>query len=285
VCRYLDAHPDVFLSKPKEPIFFEAEYERGLDYYWRRYYSDWSGEGAAGEGRTFHLFLPFVPSRIRESLPDAKLIAILRDPVTRAYSHWWHRFTRRAELLTFEDAIEQNLERIAAGIDFQGKRGAEMWRQGLINRGAGTRYATYVDCGLYADQLERYLQLFPREQIRVLLYDDLITKPGSLVHNLWDFLGLPLDARPGELPPQNVARTRMDGRLVLNLQRRFSGGRLARLIPGHIKGTLKCSLQGRKVAQPKMAPETRRRLREYYREPNQRLETLLARDLSAWRGE
>jgi hypothetical protein len=56
---YLSQHPDVCFSDPKEPIFFEAEYEKGLDHYWQKYFQAWSGERAIGEGRPWNLYLPF----------------------------------------------------------------------------------------------------------------------------------------------------------------------------------------------------------------------------------
>ena len=70
---------------------------------------------AVGEGRTWHLYLPFVAKRIRESLPDAKLLALLRDPVERVHSHWWHRYSRGQETLGFADAVAADRARIERG--------------------------------------------------------------------------------------------------------------------------------------------------------------------------
>ena len=77
----LKLHPDVFMSSPKEPFFFEYEYEKGLGFYSRTYFRGWNGQKRIGEARVSHLLLPFVPGRIRASRPEARLIAILRDPV------------------------------------------------------------------------------------------------------------------------------------------------------------------------------------------------------------
>jgi hypothetical protein len=62
---YMDQHPEVFFSTPKEPIFFEAEYERGLDFYWQKYFQGWNGECAVGEARVYNLYLPYVVDHIR----------------------------------------------------------------------------------------------------------------------------------------------------------------------------------------------------------------------------
>lgn len=84
---YLGRHPDVLVSQPKEPNFFDTEYGRGLGYYWDTYYGAWNGKTAAGEARAINLLLPFVAERIRDCTPDARLIVTLRDPADRAFSH------------------------------------------------------------------------------------------------------------------------------------------------------------------------------------------------------
>jgi hypothetical protein len=84
--EHLGQHPDVFFSTPKEPIFFEAEYEKGFDYYWDTYFAAWDGQAAIGEARHRNLFLPYVAPRVHAACPDARLIVIVRNPVDRAYS-------------------------------------------------------------------------------------------------------------------------------------------------------------------------------------------------------
>ncbi len=107
--RYMQRHPDVFMSSPKEPKFFEAEWDRGADYYWRRYFSGWGGEPVVGEARPANLFLPYVPERVHRLAPDAKLVVILRDPVQRAYSQWRLARLDGLDPAGFAEAIEDNL--------------------------------------------------------------------------------------------------------------------------------------------------------------------------------
>ena len=86
----LKRHPQIHLSTPKEPFFFEEEFDRGTEYYWRTYFADgWQGQPLVGEARNAHLFVPYVTRRIYETVPHARLIASLRNPVERAFSHWW----------------------------------------------------------------------------------------------------------------------------------------------------------------------------------------------------
>ena len=124
--QYLARHPDVLMSTPKEPVFFEAEYENGLAYYRDRYFKGWNGEPALGEARPANLLLSYVAPRIRESFPDAKLVAILRNPVDRAYSHWWVKYCDGIEKRAFVAAVEENLARIASGVRFEGQEGERL---------------------------------------------------------------------------------------------------------------------------------------------------------------
>jgi len=255
----LERHPDLRFSDPKEPIFFEAQFERGLPFYRDTYFRDWRGERLTGDARAHNLFLPFVPERIHALFPRAQLIAILRDPVDRAHSEWWHRYSRGRETRDFAAALEANVARIEAGITFEGERGARDWVRGLRNRrDTSTRFGLYLDCGYYARQLRRYLDLYPREQLRVVLYDDLVRDPAGLVRSLWTFLGLDPDAASPDTgrhnPAQATVRTPLAAHLV-NL-RRPAG--LGRLLPGPLRRRLQAYLRGQQAKRPAIDPPTER---------------------------
>ena len=283
LCHYLAQHPDVFIPEVKEPIFFDAEYERGLDYYWKKYFSRWSGQPAVGEGRVFNLYLPFVPPRIRESIPDARLIAVLRNPVERAYSHWWHRFSYRDENLPFHEAIRENLSRIARGILFEGGNGARLWRDGLVHPHAmATTHRVYLDAGLYARQIRRYLDLFPASQLKVMFYEDLVSDPRSFVRNVWSFLEVSNGPELADTEPLNAARTTRRSLLESLLGKVFGGRDLLGLAPGPLQGPLRWLFREKPMVRPPLDPVVRQTLVEYYREPNRELERLVGRDLSSW---
>lgn len=287
--HYVGQHQDVCLSQPKEPLFFESEYERGLTFYWERYFKEWSGQSAIGEARVYNLYLPYVPDRIRESLPHARLIAVLRDPVDRAYSHWWHRYTRRIERLSFEDAVADNLETLRAGPRFEGEAGAREWQRGLFKNMNGTRFRTYLDVGYYADQLGRYLERFPREQLEVLLYEDLVRDPAAMARELWSFLDVDPAVELRDPSPQNVANptlTRWHERALL---RAYKVSNLGALLPKSwklrarsVEATLRNWLDEDPVDRPPLAAETRRQLVDHFAAHNAALSTLLGRDLSHW---
>ncbi|MGH9464592.1 MAG: sulfotransferase domain-containing protein, partial [Thermoanaerobaculia bacterium] len=237
--HYLGQHAEVFFSEPKEPTFFEASWERGLEHYWRSYFAGWGGQPAVGEARAYNLFLPYVPDRIRQSVPDARLIAVLRHPVERAHSHWWHRFARAQERLPFVEALRRNRRELEQGRTFAGAAGPRQWRRGLDRNTSATRYGLYLELGLYAEQLERYLSLFPRSRIRVVFFEDLRRDPRAVTRELWGFLGLAADRPLVDPRPQNVApevqwsagelRVRRWARALLPLTRRLPGGLKARV--------------------------------------------------------
>lgn len=283
LAHYLGQHPDVFFSEPKEPIFFEAEYEKGLEYYWRTYYRAWHGESAIGEGRVWNLYLPFVPLRIRESVPEARLIALLRDPVERAYSHWWHRHSRGQEPLGFGAAVAADRARIERGEGFEGEEGARRWRAGLEGAGQSTSFRVLLDLGFYAEQLGRYLDLFPASRLHVILRGDVITDLPGVMRRLFAFLGVSEDAPLRDASPRNVraARVRSSGARRLLLATRSLG--LRHLVPRALRPRLRTGWLEHAGEQPPMPPGIRRALVEYYEPHTRRLERLLDRDLGAWR--
>lgn len=280
----LSQHPRVCFSEPKEPIFFEAEWERGLEHYRRKYFGGWRGEPAVGEGRTWNLYLPYVAPRIREAVPEARLVAVLRHPVDRAYSHWWHRYSRGIESLPFEEAVAEDRARISRGATFEGEEGERRWRAGLYRDSFTTRHRALLDLGFYADQLERYRALFPAERIRVILYDDLEADAEGTLRGLYAFLGVDPDVPGIDTSPQNVQRVRRRSPLARRLSFTARALGLRHLVPRRWRGTLRRGLLPERAARrPELLPETRRELAAWYAPHVARLEKLLGRDLASWR--
>lgn len=281
LAHYLGQHPDVFLSEPKEPVFFEAEYEKGLEHYWQKYFSGWQREGAVGEARSWNLYLPFVASRIREALPDARLIALLRDPVERAYSHWWHRYSRGQESLGFARAIAEDRARLERGEGFAGEEGARRWREGLYGGTHSTRYRVLLDLGFYAEQIERYRSLFPESQIKVVFYEDLSADLPGVMRDLFAFIGVDPEVRVSDAAPQNVHRDRVRSPTVRRLLFASRSLGLRRLVPRRLRSGLQAALE-RSEARPPLDHAFRRELVAYFEPHNQRLERLTGRDLPGW---
>lgn len=184
---YLGQHPDIFMSDPKEPFYFEAQYELGSRFYFNRYFRDWAGERIVGESRHRNLYLPYVPERIQAYNPDAKFVAILRNPVERAVSHWWHWYSRAQEELPLDAALKADEERILSGVALMHPVEIKNYSANLDPYGKGI-YRTYLDSGYYCEQLERYASRFGRDKLFVILYEDFVADPRGVLASLFAFL-------------------------------------------------------------------------------------------------
>lgn len=281
--RLLGQHPDVLLSDAKETRFFDIHYHLGLERYWHDHFGHWRGERAVGEATPIYLTLPFVVPRIRRDLPNAKLIAILRDPAERAYSEWWMLWVRGLERLPFEQAVRENLRQIERGETFEGAEGERRWLENhyAIRRGDRILYRDHIQPGYYADHLERYFALFSRRSVKVLLLEDLGRDPEGMVRDVWAFLGL---------DPNHPVRPAQDRNAALSptlapLMRVAQATGLARVVP-HLPEALRARIKrafsgvGKR---PPMDPAVRLELVEHYAPSLVRLERFLGRDLSTWR--
>lgn len=174
--HYLDEHPDVTMAFKKEVHFFDYFFFKGSDWYLSHF--PLRGEVAqTGEASPSYLFHPDVPKRVHAMFPDVKLIALLRNPVDRAYSHHQMQNRRGIDPLSFEEAIAEEPERLRdCNPD--------------IVRGNWRRYS-YVSRGIYVEQLAQWLELFPREQFLFIKSEDFFHEPRRLFDQVLRFLELP----------------------------------------------------------------------------------------------
>jgi hypothetical protein len=171
------------------------------------------GSFATGEGSPYYLFHPLAAERIAAALPGVKVVAMLRDPVERAYSHWVHETERGFEQLSFEDAIEAEPGRLAGE--------AERILADPTYRSFAHQHHAYAARGEYAPQLRAYLGRFPREQLLVQPMEGFFDDVDAGYRSVLRFLGLPersleryvrLNARP---------RAPMTGAVHAFLKKRF----------------------------------------------------------------
>ena len=186
---YLRWHSDITGPSFKEVSFFDRHYAKGER--WYRAHLPIKRRALVGEASPSYLFHPLAPERVKRTIPAARLIALLRDPVERAFSHYQHEVALGRESLSFEDAIDREDERMEGEVE-------RMLRDPAYFSYAWWNY-TYLSRGLYADQLERWYAVFPREQLLVLLTDELAADTPSTYRRVLDFLGAglhDLDAYP-----------------------------------------------------------------------------------------
>jgi len=193
----LTGHPQVMAASHKEPHFFDRNHRRGEDFY-RRLFPLRAHIRArerrlgglpvvTGEATTYYLAHPAVPGRVAAMLPDARLVAILRNPVDRAYSHYQLSVRGGWETRSFEEALAAEPERIAGE--------AQRLLDDPDFTGHSHRYHSYRTRGLYVEQLERWWAVFPSDRLLVLRSEDMFADPAAVYAELAAFLGLAPDDR------------------------------------------------------------------------------------------
>lgn len=179
--EYLAEHPDVGSASIKEVQYFSLNSHRPLDWY-RAHFPEQGIYRHVFESSPYYLFHPCCPERVRRVLPDVKLVVLLRDPVDRARSHHNHELSHGFERLGFAAALDREQSRLAG----EERRLCADPRY----RSFAHQHYSYVARGMYASQLERWLEFFPREQMLILPSEGLFADPAQTLHHLQDWLGL-----------------------------------------------------------------------------------------------
>jgi hypothetical protein len=177
---YLRWHPEITGPSFKEVSFFDRHYAKGER--WYRAHMPVRRRSLVGEASPSYLFHPLAPERVARMLPDARLIALLRNPVDRAFSHYQHEVALGREPLSFEAAVDREDERMQGELD-------RMLRDPSYFSLAWWNY-TYVARGRYAEQLERWFASFPREQLLVLFTEELSADTARTYRRVLGFLGV-----------------------------------------------------------------------------------------------
>jgi len=198
--HYLAQHPQILPSIYKEVHFFNNHYEKSVLWY-RAHFplrSQLADNCITGEASPAYLSNPIVPERIRQVCPRSKLIMILRNPTDRAISHYFHIKKQKPDCnLSIEDCLaREDAELLPLGRNKYLPKGA--WFFSLKYR------------GLYAKQLQRYLALFPREQMHIIISERMFDDPAKEVKKVLAFLGVEDAFLPQDLKPRNVSRFRKD---------------------------------------------------------------------------
>ena len=183
--NYLVQHPQVLAPLSKEIHYFDLQYQRGVRWYRSQFpYSHSLRRGSLSlDASPYYLVHPQVPHRAAQLLPEVKLIALLRNPIDRALSHYQHEVRGNREPFSFREALDREVERLAG----EEERLQSDPRYYSYNH---HRYS-YTRRGLYLEQLRRWEQHFPRSQMLVLQSERLFSDPASVMDSVHAFLGLP----------------------------------------------------------------------------------------------
>lgn len=130
----------------------------------------------------YYLAHPLAPRRAKETLPDAKLIVLLRDPVERAFSHYRHQLRSGREKYSFADALEIEQQRIGGEL--------ERLTEDPSYFSFNFMHYSYLERGLYSQQIERWFEAFERDRFLFLKFEDFFQDPGRELKSVFEFLGL-----------------------------------------------------------------------------------------------
>lgn len=171
----LAGHPDVFVPAMKEIHFFdnESKVSRGVEFY-QRFFRGAGLKRVILDITPNYMYAPEVPQRIKSMAPGVKLIFLVRNPVDRAYSHYWNSVRLQAVNSDFETALENN--------------------------------PVYIEKGMYYKHLSRFLKIFQAEDILILRSEDLFNKPRIFIEKLSKFMDLDYHAFKTFQKRENVAR-------------------------------------------------------------------------------
>ena len=275
----LSQHPEIYMSPRKEPWFSELTGQFGPWLgprdgqpvsTWSEYealFAGANGAKAIGEGSTLYLGAPEGPRRIRASIPDARLVCILRNPVDRAYSNF---------LEHLQEGREAEFD-FARAVALEGERLSRHWAPSWA----------YTGLGYYGEQLTRYFTEFPREQVLVLLYEDLARDRTGVYSRIFSFLGVHPGIIP-VLPPRiNENSGIPKNRVVHALLTHPNPVRhaLRSVLSSRQRRAVRSWLLHHTLMRPRLDPELRRELTERFRPDIEKTAELIDRDLSPWLAE
>ena len=252
----LNQHPEIYMPINKELNFYFKEklFNKGIKYYKSLFQP--KGQQVMGEASPGYMCHPLVPKRIFETNKDVKIICVLRNPVDRAYSQFWDNKRHLTETGSFENA-------------FSKYSNYQQYESGKIG---------YFTRGFYADYLERYYNLFPKENILLLKTEDLKNNFEESILICHEFLGLKnLSYKTTQIKSnESYTYNNIFYKLIFNYS--F----INRNIPYNIK---KFSFFGRtsKFSYPHLDKDIRKDLTSYFWKHNEKLEKLTNLNLSNWK--
>jgi len=278
---YLKQHPEIYMSPVKEPHYFSFDDETKLtkgpgdpinkaitDFnQYQALFDKVSCEKAIGEASTSYLYRPEAPIRIHALLPEAKLIAVLRNPIERAFSAYMHVVRDRRETSeNFLDALSREEERKAAGWE-------PIWH--------------FSSVGLYAEQLSRYFALFPKDQLQIYLYEELQENQTALVRKVFQFLEV-----DDSFIPESSMRYNVTGEQKSKIYHSITDWLFTqpnpirwfsrKVLPDIWRGNVASWMRQRNLKKHQIPQTERNILVEYFRKEIKELQSLINKDLSHW---
>ncbi|MEO9965627.1 MAG: sulfotransferase [Reichenbachiella sp.] len=249
----LSHHKDIYI--PKNEIFYfshDKNYKKGPKWYLSKIGQASECKKLVGEKTASYHYISKSAKRIFDYNPNMKLIWILRDPIKRSYSQFWHVQKHGGESRTFEKAIEDEVKGLTENI----------WNR-------------YIARSNYSDQIENYLKFFDKEQFHFMLFEDLVKSPLQETNKVLDFLGLKSMSQEEVVnEPRNVTFVSAYPKLL-----RAARSVFGRSLPFKI---IRKVLERRKPGYSKMSNKAKLILKPIFKEQIIRLQKLTGLNLNSW---
>lgn len=269
--QYLAQHSGIRTHAQREITYFinDDEFKRGYEKAFERYFSPQYTDQKTILGKSVGImYLPVAIERLYAHNASVQLVVCLRNPIQRAYSAFWYARRMGWEYLeSFDEALEADLDRFG-----------DDW----IKR----RNCSYLERSRYAEHLKKIYQIFPGEQVQVLLTEDMKADAHGVCNQIFAKAGLPaLDRMDVERKHNAVANARSPFFAQLLSRRSFFKTAARRLLPDTVTDQVKSKIRRfneEEFTHPPLSLDTFNRLTRYFQPYNQELGTLLGRDLTHW---
>lgn len=276
--RYLNQHPNVYISAKKEahyfsipdfPSRFEGPGDDGMNDFtirdkesYTRLFERVDNETAIGESSAFYLYYPGTAQRIHDVIPNAKIIILLRNPVERAFSAYMHLIRDEREQLNFRQSLELEDERKTLNYE-------PLWY--------------YKELGLYSEQIKRYLDVFKRSQVKIVLFEEFTRNPRRVAQDIFKFLEVDSKFQINTSVRYNESGA-PKARWLYHFIARPNGLKemIKPLFPHALREKLGLRAKSLVLERTSMDPVIYQELQIYFADDIQRLKTLLNIDLSIW---
>ena len=262
--RYLSQHPEIYITSRKESHFFAANHfpctdpeDNGLSKniirdkeQYIQLFAHAAGAKAIGESSVYYLCFPDTAERIAQTVPDAKIIIVLREPVARAYSAYMHLVRDGRETLGFAEGLNREEERKQQGFE-------PMW--------------WYKELSLYYHQVKQYLEVFGRQRVKVLVYEEFSANPESVLRDVFSFLGVKQDVIVDTSVRYNAAGVPRSRKLYTLLDNFIHEPgplqkRIRSLVPEDLKMAWANKVMGMLLHSVSLDPQIEAELRTYFAE-------------------
>ncbi|MCP4609543.1 MAG: sulfotransferase domain-containing protein [Planctomycetes bacterium] len=260
---YLKEHPQIFMSPIKETKYFAYEGKPTKTFLgtnehfpvttiekYMNLFEDATHELVIGEASPRYMWSPVAAERIKELIPEAKLLAVLRNPADRAFSDYMMGVTRREDKREMEDALSED--------------------------------GHYIQLGFYHGQLKRYFDIFPRDQIKIYLFEELKQDTLSVMRDVFDYLGVDTTFEPDVISRHNVGGTPKNKTLNMLLMKIEHTDTIKTMAPSWAARGYRSIRKKNLGDKAEFSRDLRRRLIDIYRNDILNVQDLIQRDLTSW---